>query len=422
MNLFKMKKPKFFSALFHRFSFFFIGYFLLSCGSLSKQPPEQEILNSEKKGTQAKEKAPIIPAAELTETYLPLLKGKNIGLVVNQTSLVGTTHLVDTLLALGVKVEKIFAPEHGFRGEADAGETVKNSRDVKTDLPVISLYGKNKKPSAEQLNGLDMIVFDIQDVGARFYTYISTMHYVMEACAENKLPFLVLDRPNPNGWYIDGPVLDTVGFKSFVGMHPIPIVHGLTVGELAQMIAGEKWTTAIPELTVIRCKNYSHADRYSLPVRPSPNLPNDRSIALYPSLCLFEGTPISVGRGTNQQFQVIGHPSLSAYSFSFTPVSMAGAKQPPYQDIICYGMDLTEGYTLEEPFTLSLLMQLYQDFPDKSAYFTPFFNRLAGTAQLAEMIMARKSATHIKEAWQPELDNFRKQRKKYLLYPDFEAE
>ncbi len=298
---------------------------------------------------------------EQTEKYLPLLKGKNIALVVNQTSVIQNTHLVDSLLSHKLRIKTIFAPEHGFRGEADAGAHVANGIDKKTNLPIISLYGNNKKPTSAQLKGIDLIIFDIQDVGARFYTYISTMHYVMEACAENGIPLLILDRPNPNGMYVDGPVLD-MKFQSFVGMHPIPVLHGLTVAELAKMINGEKWLkdSAQCELVNITCENYTHQTTYSLPIKPSPNLPNDQAIALYPSLCFFEGTIVSVGRGTEMPFQLYGHPSWKT-AYSFTPISTAGASSPPYQNQRCYGYNLEN--TSTDGFTLSYLIQAYQNTP-----------------------------------------------------------
>ncbi|MCB0376416.1 MAG: DUF1343 domain-containing protein, partial [Sinomicrobium sp.] len=285
---------------------------------------------------------PVVTGAGATEAYLPLLRGKKTGVVANQTSIIGAgTHLVDSLLALGVTVTKVFAPEHGFRGTADAGERIQDGTDPNTGLPVISLYGNNKKPTKAQLTGLDIVVFDIQDVGARFYTYISTLDYVMEACAEAGVPVMVLDRPNPNGHYVDGPVLEPE-YRSFVGMHPVPVVHGMTIGEYAKMINGEGWLADGKqcELIVIPIKNYDHNTAYSLPVKPSPNLPNDKAVNLYPSLCFFEGTNVSVGRGTDMQFQVYGSPFLPERGFRFVPEPNEGAKKPPYQGTICYGEDL----------------------------------------------------------------------------------
>ncbi|HEY8399691.1 MAG TPA: DUF1343 domain-containing protein, partial [Cytophagaceae bacterium] len=308
----------------------------------------------------------IITGAEQLEQYLSLLKNKNVALVVNQTSVVGKTHLVDTLLSLGIKVRKIFSPEHGFRGDADAGERVNNEIDAKTGLPIVSLYGNNKKPNKESLKDVDIVIFDIQDVGVRFFTYISTMHYIMEACAENNKKVLILDRPNPNGHYVDGPVLD-LKHKSFVGMHPIPIVHGLTVGELAMMINGEKWLDSgrTCDLQVIKVKNYDHKKRYSLPVKPSPNLPNDLSIQLYPHLCLFEGTTLSVGRGTEFPFQVVGHPNKAYGTFQFTPKSIPGmAKSPLHENKVCYGIDLRSLSGEESGFQLKYIMELYNKSPE----------------------------------------------------------
>ncbi len=376
---------------------------------------------------QLPQQEPIQVGAERLDQYLPMLYNKRVGMVVNQTSMLGEMHLVDALLRQGIEVTKVFAPEHGFRGKADAGELVKNSRDIKTGLPIISLYGKNKKPSAEQLAGLDVLVFDIQDVGARFYTYISTMHYVMEAGAENGIPVLVLDRPNPNGHYVDGPILEP-RFKSFVGMHPIPIVHGLTVGELAQMINQEGWLKngVRCQLTVVPCLGYTHYAMYELPVKPSPNLPNIRSIYLYPSLCLFEGTRVSVGRGTNKQFQVIGSPDSNQFPYRFTPVSRAGAKYPKHEHKTCYGYDLTyiSPNTLRRMTSLNLnwLIDLYQSSSNKANFFDrkDFFNKLAGTDQLVQQVMNGMSAAQIRASWQPAIVEYKEMRRRYLLYPDFE--
>jgi uncharacterized protein YbbC (DUF1343 family) len=360
--------------------------------------------------------------AEQLERYLPQLKGKRVGLVVNQTSRLGRSHLVDTLLAQGIQVKTIFAPEHGFRGDADAGATIQDGLDARTKLPVLSLYGANKKPSAEQLASVDIVVFDIQDVGTRFYTYISTLHYVMEACAENRKPLLVLDRPNPNGWYVDGPIREA-GLESFVGLDPLPIVHGLTVGELARMINGEKWLPkgAQCPLTVIPMQGYTHTTRYSLPVRPSPNLPNDRAIALYPSLCLFEGTNVSVGRGTDTPFQLLGSPTQPATRpYKFTPQPTAGAAKPMHLNVLCYGQDLTKPQADEKPgFTLAYLLDYYQQSTTKDKFFNNFFERLAGTKALRGQIEAGKSEQEIRKSWEPGLSQFKQARKKYLLYTDF---
>lgn len=356
--------------------------------------------------------------AECTETYLPLLKNKRVGLVVNHTALIGKTHLVDTLRALGVQVSKIFAPEHGFRGKADAGEYVQNQTDKQTGLPVVSLYGqKNKKPTAEQLQDIDVLIFDMQDVGVRFYTYISTMHYVMEACAEQQKMLLVFDRPNPNGGYIDGNIREEK-FKSFVGMHPIPIVHGLTVGELALMINGEKWLEKGLQcpLQVIKMQHYHHKLAYSLPTKPSPNLPTDLSIQLYASLCLFEGTTISVGRGTTFPFQVLGAPHKAYGDFTFTPRSIEGmAKTPMYQDLACYGVDLRES-NFQGKFTLQYLIDFYQKSPDKSKFFNGYFDTIAGSMLLRQQIVAGMSEKQIRKTWHKDLEQYKTMRKKYLLY------
>jgi uncharacterized protein YbbC (DUF1343 family) len=323
-------------------------------------------------------------------------------------------------LSRGVKITTIFAPEHGFRGEADAGAYVKDAKDTKTGLPIVSLYGKNKKPSAEQLTNVDVLVFDIQDVGTRFYTYISTMHYIMEAAAEQNKEVLILDRPNPNGNYIDGPVLEPE-HKSFVGMHPIPIVHGLTVGELANMINGEKWLEGQRQakITVIPVSNYNHNLPYTLPVKPSPNLPNQQAILLYPSLCLFEGTNVSVGRGTPMPFQVIGSPYYKFKDFSFTPVSTPGATEPPYKNQVCYGKDLTDP-TIAQPFTLAYLIDFYKNSTQQDKFFNNFFEKLAGTSELRKQIIAGKTEAEIRASWEPALANYKTLRKKYLLYPDAE--
>ena len=365
-------------------------------------------------------KAKIITGAEQTELYAPLLKNKKIALLVNQTSLISSTHLVDSLLHLKLNIVKIFSPEHGFRGNAANGEKVNNELDAKTGLPIISLYGKNKKPTAESLQDVDVVIFDIQDVGARFYTYISTLHYLMDACAENNKELWVLDRPNPNGYYIDGPILEK-NFQSFIGLDPLPIVHGLTVGEYAQLLNGEKWLAEgkICKLKVIPCKNYTHKDRYSLPVKPSPNLPNDLAIKLYPSICLFEGTSISVGRGTDFPFQVIGSPDKNNGSFTFTPKTIEGAaKNPPYEDQLCYGIDFRKE-TVPDGFTLKYVIELYNKAEDKEKFFTAFFDKLAGNDKLKEQIKKGMSESEIKKTWQDELNRYKVIRKKYLLYPDF---
>jgi len=363
--------------------------------------------------------------AERTAFYLPSLKGKNIGLVVNQTSMIGSVHLVDSLLVLGVNVKKIFAPEHGFRGNADAGEKISDSKDPKTGIQIISIYGSKKAPDKVDFDGIDLLIFDIQDVGTRFYTYISTLHYVMISCADNKIPLMIFDRPNPNGHFVDGPVLD-IAYQSFVGMHPIPVVHGMTIGEYAKMIAGEKWMgeNKVIDLQVISCLNYKHTDDYNLPVPPSPNLPNMRSIYLYPSICYFEGTQISLGRGTNKQFQVLGAPLLNAGDFYFTPEPKPGAMTPPQLGKRCRGIDLS-GLDINQlkgkkSIDLSYLIQMYKDYPDKESFFLPglFFDKLAGSSALREMIQAGYTEKQIKETWQPGLNAFKKIREKYLLYAD----
>ncbi len=363
---------------------------------------------------------PLKTGAAQTELYLPLLQGKRVGLVVNQTSTIGSTHLADTLLSHGIKIVSIFAPEHGFRGDADAGAHIKNGKDPKTGLPIISLYGSNVKPTPAQMKDLDIVVFDVQDVGTRFYTYSSTMHYAMEAAAENNKQILVLDRPNPNGHYVDGPVLEPA-LKSFVGLNPIPIVHGLTLGEMALMINGEKWLKDGQQatLTVIPVANYTHQTAYTLPVIPSPNLPNMQAIILYPSLCLFEGTNVSVGRGTPTPFQVIGSPFYTSKSFSFTPQSMPGATNPPHKGQVCFGQNLTQPDALQ-PFTLAFLLDMYQHSSQKEKFFNTFFEKLAGTAQLREQVIAGKSEAEIRASWEPALSTYKDMRKKYLLYLDTE--
>jgi len=366
----------------------------------------------------------IIPGAHQIEIYLPKLKDQRVGVVVNQTSMIKDTHLVDTLLSLELQVNKIlkiFAPEHGFRGQAADGEIIDDDVDIKTGLPIVSLYGKNKKPTAEDLKDLDLVIFDIQDVGARFYTFISTMHHVMEACAEYDKKMLVFDRPNPNGHYIDGPILQPE-FRSFVGMHPIPIVHGLTIGELALMINGEGWLKGNVkcDLEIIPVKNYTHTTTYSLPIKPSSNLPNDLSIALYPSLCLFEGTKISVGRGTLFPFQVIGYPDIKFGEFSFTPVSIEDmSKYPKHENLTCYGIDF-RGTDYQEGFTLKYLIEFYQKADFKDEFFTDYFFKLTGNRQLIEQIKNGIPEDEIKASWQAELEAYKIMRKKYLLYPDFE--
>ncbi|WP_223265809.1 exo-beta-N-acetylmuramidase NamZ family protein [Vicingus serpentipes] len=367
----------------------------------------------------------IIVAANLTDQYIPLLKDKKVGIVGNHTSLINQTHLVDSLLNLGIDVVKVFSPEHGFRGNADAGEKVNSNIDEKTKLPIVSLYGKNKKPSTEQLKGLNVVVFDIQDVGTRFYTYISTMSYVMEACAENNIKVIVLDRPNPNGHYIDGPILNPK-FSSFIGMHQVPIVHGMTIGEYAQMANGEHWlaNSVSCDLTVIKMENYDHNSTYTLPLKPSPNLPNMKSIYLYPFLCLFEGTPYSIGRGTEKPFQIIGHPNMDSVNFSFIPKSMEGAKNPKLKNEKCFGVDLSliEEHELRNQKSIELkwLIEAYKNANDKDNFFSSSFNLLAGSDELQTQLKNGLTEKEIKASWQDGLAQFKETRKKYLLYKDFE--
>jgi uncharacterized protein YbbC (DUF1343 family) len=362
----------------------------------------------------------VLTGAEQPDLYLPLLSGKKVGFVGNQTSIMpqsANKHVVDFLLEKGIQVKKVFVPEHGFRGTADAGEKVGNSTDQKTGLPIVSLYGNNKKPSAAQISDLDVVIFDLQDVGTRFFTYISTMHYVMEACAEQGKKVIILDRPNPNAGYIDGPMLKP-GFESFVGMHNIPIVHGLTVGELAQMINGEKWLKGgvKVDLEVIPVANWTHDLPYNLPVKPSPNLPSDLSIKLYPSTCLFEGTVISLGRGTHFPFQVYGYPDPKFGDFQFTPVSIDGmSKTPPLQDKLCYGVDL-RGESMDHHFTLKYLLDAYSKSGMKEKFFNNYFNTLVGTDELKKQILAGKNEAEIRESWKAGIEAYKAKREKYLIY------
>ena len=371
--------------------------------------------------------APLKLGAERLDVITQLLKDKKVGLVVNQTSILESRqiHLLDALLAEKINVKKVFAPEHGFRGIADAGQKVNDSRDIKTGIPIYSIYGKNKKPTAEQLADLDVVVFDIQDVGARFYTYISTMHYVMEACAENGKMMIVLDRPNPND-FVDGPIREA-GLDSFVSLDPLPLLHGLTIGELAQMINGEGWLKSNPDsckLQVVAMENWKHGDPYWLPVKPSPNLPNDQAVRLYPSLCFFEATNVSVGRGTYSPFQVIGAPEKQYGDFSFTPISLKGFDTNPlHKDRICYGVDLRE-----YPFEGGLTLRFFLSFFEKSGKSPQFFSRahwfdlLAGTKKLRQQILQGLSEDEIRASWQPALEQYKQMRKKYLLYPDYPTE
>ena len=394
----------------------------------------------------------IIPAAERIDVYVPLLRGKKIGVFANQTSMVGKTHLVDTLQKLGVDIRVIFGPEHGFRGTADAGEKVGNYTDEETGIPVISLYGAKRRPTAEDVKDIDILLFDIQDVGVRFYTYISSLEEFMEAAFELGKPLMILDRPNPNGHYVDGPVLDRK-YKSFVGMQPVPIVYGMTIAEYAMMIAGEKWLSEKANarydyyvhfaknsvdtpfhFQIIKNANYTHKSKYVLPVKPSPNLPNIQSIYLYPSTCFFEGTVLSEGRGTNKQFQVFGHPALPKNLYSFTPNPNEGAKRSKLYGQLCYGWDLSGTPAevmakVDNKVQLKWLMEAYRLFPEKDKFFIlpksgkmeeSFFDKLAGNNDLWQQIVSGKSESDIRNSWEPKLGEFKKIRKKYLLYEDFE--
>jgi uncharacterized protein YbbC (DUF1343 family) len=423
----------------------FIVNFLLLCGTARSQPttPSPSILTG----------------AEQMDQYLPLLQGQSVAVFANPTSMVGSIHLVDTLLKKGIHIQKIFSPEHGFRGDADAGTTVGNQTDPQTGIPVISLYGSKTKPTADDLANVDVLLFDIQDVGVRFYTYISSLQKFLESAIENNRPLIILDRPDPNGFYVDGPVLD-LKFKSFVGMQPIPVVYGMTIGEYARMLVGEEWLDAAVtsqlnaihainqsadridsllrtlqkrpvnihlndfRLIVIPCRNYTHKSRYTLPVKPSPNLPNMQSVYLYPSLCLFEGTQISLGRGTTKPFQQFGNPSFPTGGYSFTPESLPGAHSPPQLGRQCYGFDLSQINVAKETgnrWSLKWILKAYALYPDKDHFFTgngSGFDRLAGTAILGQQIREGLTEEEIRKSWEPALGNFKKIRKKYLLYAD----
>jgi len=393
---------------------------LISCGNNTQknQSSDNKIQN------QVQDDNEIIVGANRTSEYLPLLNGKRVGIVANQTSVIfkndkSYTHLVDSLLALNVDVKKVFSPEHGFRGNVDAGEYVKDGLDTKSGLPIISLYGDNKKPKKEQVEDLDVIIFDIQDIGVRFYTYISTLHYLMESCAENNIALIVLDRPNPNGQYVDGPTMEKE-HQSFLGMHPIPLVYGMTIGEYARMINGEKWLSNGEQcnLIVLANANYSDDKSYRLIIRPSPNIPNDQSIKLYPSLGLFEGTNVNAGRGTEFQFQRYGAPFLNpeTMTFTYTPQSNFGAKYPKHKDKLCYGEDLSNAKVNDE-MTLKWIIKAYENSTDKSKFFlTDGFTKHAGTTALQKQIEAGMSEADIKATWQKDLANFKKTRTKYLIY------
>jgi len=432
--------------------------FTLACTGPANDQQEAGI-QSEGSITPAPEKnghAKIVPAAERTELYLPLLRGKRVAVFANHTSTVGDANLVDMLVKNGIKVTVIFGPEHGFRGTADAGEKVSNYTDEQTGVPVISLYGKKRKPAPEDLQQVDVMLFDIQDVGTRFYTYISSLEEYMEAAIENNKPLIILDRPNPNGFYVDGPVLDT-SFRSFVGMQPVPIVYGLTIGEYAWMLAGEKWLrNGLAEkvtdaqtndsllaqsaandavvrigkkgwLTIVKCAGYDHNSKYALPVRPSPNLPDMQSVYLYPSTCFFEGTVLSEGRGTDKPFQVFGHPLLPPNFYSFTPRSVPGATNPKLKDQVCYGWNLSGSVEevlerVDNRIQLKWLIEAYRLFPQKDSFFLNngnFFNKLAGNDVLISQIRDRVPESDIRKSWEPALSDFKATRKKYLLYEDF---
>lgn len=408
--------------------------------------------NSQKINTTSSDhQSSIVAGAERMEVYLPLLKGKRIGVFANQTSMVRNTHLVDTLQKSGIKISVIFGPEHGFRGTADAGEKIGNYIDSKTGIPVVSLYGSKRKPSAEDLKDVDILLFDIQDVGVRFYTYISSLEEFMNVAFETGKPLMILDRPNPNGFYVDGPVLEAK-YKSFVGMQPVPVVYGMTIGEYAMMIAGEKWLSekanarhdyyqtakntppdTMFHFMVIKCGNYDHKSKYVLPVRPSPNLPEIQSIYWYPSTCYFEGTVFSEGRGTEKPFQIFGHPSLPNNLYKFTPVSTAGAKEPKLKNQICYGWNLHDSpekvlNKVDNKIQLKYLLDAYKLFPDKENFFIKpksgnldesFFNKLSGNGILIKQVQSGLSEEEIRKSWQPDLNKFKEIRKKYLLYEDF---
>lgn len=393
--------------------FLLINFQLISCA----QKPQDALKKVEKK------LAILKTGAASTRLYLPLLKGKKVAIVGNQTSIITKSikhqkpkHLVDSLLSLDISVKKVFAPEHGFRGKADAAETIKDGFDTKTGLPIISLYGKNKKPTAAQLNNIDVVVFDIQDVGVRFYTYISSLHYVMEACAEIGIPVIILDRPNPNGHYIDGPVLE-LQHKSFVGMHKVPVVYGMTIGEYGQMINGEKWLKngITCDLTVIPLENYTHNTEYSLAIRPSPNLPNDKSINLYPSLGFFEGTIINAGRGTEFQFQRYGASFFPKNNFRYTPEPNFGSKYPKQKAKLCYGVDLSKTKKLST-ISLEWLIDAYKKTPKTAQFFGKTFTIHAGNTKLQKQIELGLPAEEIRKTWEKDLEAFKKIRKQYLMY------
>ncbi|HET6256540.1 MAG TPA: DUF1343 domain-containing protein [Puia sp.] len=444
-----------------RTAYLFLTFFFMSLGADSQSTASSGAYPPAGTGPSALPAAPprILTGADQLDQYLPLLQGQSVAVFANATSVIGNTHLVDTLVRLGIHIRKIFSPEHGFRGDADAGATVGNATDPATGIPVISLYGKKTKPSPDDLAGVDVLLFDVQDVGVRFYTYIASMQRFLEAAIENNRPLIILDRPDPNGFYVDGPILDTK-FRSFVGMQPIPVVYGMTIGEYAHMLVGEQWLDpavtnqlntihAINQsadridslmralrkrpvnirlndfrLIVIPCRNYTHKSRYTLPVRPSPNLPNMQSVYLYPSLCLFEGTSVSLGRGTPKPFQQFGNPSFPPDGYTFTPVDTFGAHNPPLVGQLCNGFDLSQINVAKETgnrFSLKWIIKAYSLFPDKTHFFRgngSTFDRLAGTAILEEQIRQGLTEEEIRKSWEPALSNFKKIRKKYLLYAD----
>lgn len=403
---------------------FILLFLLKSCfnftGSSNKASDNSSIVVPQVSGSND---SIIIAGAERTNIYFSKLHNKRVGVVANQTSLIASTHLVDSLLSAGIKVTKVYTPEHGFRGVADAGEHVSGETDQKTGLRIISLYGNRKKPLPADLQGIDIMVFDLQDVGTRFYTYISTLTLVMEACAENSIPLIILDRPNPNGFFVDGPTLETK-YKSFVGMHNIPIVHGLTMAEYGYMVNEEGWLSKGIKCNVefVKCSGYDHSKLYTPPVKPSPNLPDIESILLYPSLCLFEGTRVSVGRGTDYPFSVIGHPNFKGGNYSFTPKSRQGATNPPFKDQKCYGYILRDSANalVEKPgLRLHWLIEMYNADNDKPTFFNSFFSKLAGNELLQKQIESGMSELEIKKSWETDLTKFRNLRKMYLLYKDF---
>lgn len=414
----------FYLSMIKKLSYLFAFLWLSACGQSPQPSPQTAPLSQQHKPAAVAYKPQLRLGAERTAAYVPLLEGKAVGIVANQTSTIGTTHLVDSLVALGINVKRVFAPEHGFRGNAGAGEKIKDGVDEKTGLPIASLYGNTRKPSAKALAGLEVVVFDIQDVGTRFYTYISTMSYMMEACAEHGIPVVVLDRPNPNGHYVDGPVLEKE-FASFVGLHPVPVVHGMTVGEYAKMVNAEGWLKegAQCALTVIEMEHYARTIAYELPIAPSPNLPNQKAIYLYPSLCFFEGTEVSEGRGTDKPFQQFGYPQMPNANTIFTPVSIPGvAPHPKLENKTCKGVDLTllpnDSLRALGKLNLSWLIDAYTHYPNKKQFFKAnFFDKLAGSAQLREQIIAGKSESEIRKTWEKDLQQFINLRAKYLLYP-----